>query len=110
MALGTVSADILDEIVKRIVAVADPEKILLFGSATCGKMGPNSDVDLIIIIKAGVHRRKLAQRLYKELIVVGQAVDLVVATPSDLLRYGDSVGLVYRPALQEGRVIYERTT
>ena len=109
MALGTVSADILDEIVKRIVAVADPEKILLFGSAACGKMGPNSDVDLIII-KAGVHRRKLAQRLYKELIGVGQAVDLVVATPSDLLRYGDSVGLVYRPALQEGRVIYERTT
>lgn len=109
MALGTVSADILDEIVKRIVAVANPEKILLFGSAARGKMGPNSDVDLIII-KTGVHRRKLAQRLYKELIGVGQAVDLVVATPSDLLRYGDSVGLVYRPALQEGRVIYERTT
>jgi hypothetical protein len=36
----------------------------------------------------------------------GQAVDVIIATPEDIERYGDSIGLVYRPALQEGKVIY----
>ncbi len=108
MPLGTVSAEILDEIIKRIVAIADPERIILFGSAVRGQMGPNSDLDLLIV-RADVHRRQLAQRLYRELIGVGQAVDIVVATPSDLEQYGDSIGLVYRPALQEGRVVYDRS-
>lgn len=108
MTLGTVSAEVLDEIVKRIVDTADPERIILFGSAVRGKMGPNSDVDLLVI-RAGVHRRQLTQRIYRELIGAGHAVDIIVATPSDLERYGNSIGLVYRQALQEGRVIYDRS-
>ncbi len=107
MASEAVSADILDEIVRRIVAVADPEKIILFGSAARGEMRPSSDLDLLVV-KSGVHRRQLAQRIYRDLIGVGQAVDVVVASPDDLDRYGDSVGLVYRSALQEGETIYER--
>ncbi len=107
MASRTVSADVLDDIVRRIVAVADPDKIILFGSAARGEMRPSSDLDLLVV-KSGVHRRKLAQRIYRDLIGVGQAVDVVVASPDDLDRYGDSVGLVYRSALQEGETIYER--
>jgi predicted nucleotidyltransferase len=41
-----VEQTILDKIVQCIVEVAAPEKIILFGSAARGKMGPNSDVDL----------------------------------------------------------------
>ena len=40
---------ILEDIIRRIVEVADPEKIILFGSAARGEMGRNSDVDLLII-------------------------------------------------------------
>ncbi len=36
------------------------------------------------------------------------AVDLVIATPEDIERYGDSPPLVYRRALREGRVVYEK--
>ncbi|QAA76352.1 MAG: nucleotidyltransferase domain-containing protein [Candidatus Bipolaricaulis sibiricus] len=107
LASRTVSADALGEIVRRIVAVADPEKIILFGSAVRGEMRPSSDLDLLVV-KSGVHRRQLAQRIYRDLIGVGQAVDVVVATRDDLDRYGDSVGLVYRSALHEGETIYER--
>ena len=32
----------LHEIVRRVVEVAQPEKIILFGSAVRGEMGPNS--------------------------------------------------------------------
>ncbi|MEW6216692.1 MAG: nucleotidyltransferase domain-containing protein [Candidatus Bipolaricaulota bacterium] len=107
MASRTVSADVLDDIVRRIVTVADPDKIILFGSAARGEMRPSSDLDLLVV-KSGVHRRRLAQRIYRDLIGAGQAVDIVVASPDDLHRYGDSVGLIYRSALQEGEVIYER--
>lgn len=96
----------LSKIIRRIVEVAQPEKIILFGSAARGEMGPTSDVDLLVI-KSGVHRRHLAQRIYRNLIGVGQAVDIVVATPEDLDRYGDSIGLIYKPALREGKVLYE---
>lgn len=95
----------LDEIVRRIVEVAEPERIILFGSAARGDMGPNSDVDLLVV-KPGAHRRRLAQDIYMSLYGVGQAVDLVVVTPEDIERYGDAIGLVIEPALREGKTIY----
>lgn len=96
---------VLDEIVRRIVEVAQPEKIILFGSAARGESGPDSDVDLLVI-KSGVHRRRLAQAIYMNLFGVGQAVDVVVVTPEDIERYGNSPALVIGPALREGKVIY----
>ena len=42
-------AGVLEEIVRRIVEVAGPERIILFGSAARGHVGPNSDVDLLVI-------------------------------------------------------------
>lgn len=95
----------LDEIVRRIVEVAQPEKIILFGSAARGEMGPHSDLDLLIV-KDGEHRRLLAGRIYDNLRGVGAAVDVVVVTPGDIERYRDSHALVIKPALREGRVIY----
>jgi len=103
--VGQVRQEILDEIIRRIVEVAQPEKIILFGSAVRGEMGPNSDVDLLVV-KSGVHRRRLAQAIYMNLIGVGQAVDVVVVTPEDIERYKDSFALVIEPALREGEVVY----
>jgi uncharacterized protein len=98
---------VLNEVVRRIVAVAQPEKIILFGSAARGEMGPHSDIDLLIV-KPNVHRRRLAQAIYLQMIGVGLGVDAIVATPEDLERYRDAPGSVIAPALREGRVIYER--
>ena len=39
----------LDDIVRRIVAASQPEKVILFGSAVRGEMGPHSDVDLLVV-------------------------------------------------------------
>jgi len=97
---------VLDEIIRRIVEVAQPEKIIMFGSAARGEMGPHSDVDLLVIKPNVVHRGRLAGEIYMNLFGVGQAVDIIVVTPEDIERYGESIGLVYRPALREGKVIY----
>jgi len=104
---AVVPSGVLDEIIRRIIDVAEPDKIILFGSAARGEMGPNSDIDLLAI-KAGVHRRRLAQTIYMNLIGVGFPVDIIVVTPEDIERYGNAIGLVLDPALSEGKVMYER--
>ena len=96
----------LDEIIQRIVEVAKPDKIILFGSAVKGELGPHSDVDLLVIKSGVVHRRRLAQDIHLNLYGVGQAVDVIVVTPEDVERYRDSWPTIIYPALREGKVVY----
>jgi len=100
---------ILTEVIRRIVEVAHPERIILFGSAARGEGGPDSDLDLLVV-KSGVHRRRLAHAIYRHLIGVGFPVDVIVVTPEDIERYRDAPGLIIEPALREGKVVYERPT
>jgi predicted nucleotidyltransferase len=101
-----VPKEVLDEIVRRIVKVAEPERIILFGSAARGTMGPNSDIDILIIKRGQFHRGHLTEAIYMNLIGVGQAVDVIVVTPEDVERYQNSHPLVIAPALREGKEIY----
>ena len=98
--------EVLDEAVRRIVEAVQPRKIILFGSAVRGEMGPDSDIDLLVVIPSGGHRRKTAQNIYRHLIGMGFATDIVVVTEGDLEEFKDHIGMVIRPALQEGRVLY----
>jgi uncharacterized protein len=88
-----------------VVEAAEPQQIILFGSAARGEMRANSDVDLLVV-KAGVHRRDLAKKIYRNMIGVGQAVDVIVVTPEDLVRYRDVHSLIIGPALRDGKVVY----
>lgn len=106
MSEATVDQPVLDEIIRRIVEVSQPEKIVLFGSAARGEMGPHSDVDLLIV-KAGADALDLMGRIYRRLRGVGAAVDAIVVSPEDVERYRNSHALVIKPALREGRVVYE---
>lgn len=69
-------------------------------------MGLESDIDVLVVMPNGTHRRKAAQTLYREVEGVRVPFDAVVATPEDLDRYKDSIGLIYRTVLEEGVVIY----
>src|SRR5262244_2945909 len=101
----TIAQETLHEIIRRVVEVAKPEKIILFGSAARGEMGPHSDVDLLVI-KAGAHRLDLTGQIYRNLHGVREAVDIIVVTPEDIERYHNSHALVIAPALKEGKVVY----
>lgn len=96
----------LDELVKRIVDAVHPLKIILFGSAVRGEMGPDSDLDLLVVMPDGTHRRHTAQYLYQVIHGVKVPFDVVVATPSDLEKHRDNVGLIYRTVLREGKTVY----
>lgn len=104
--LGSVhEREVLEEVVRRIVAVARPEKILLFGSGARGESSEGSDLDLLVV-KRGAHRRRLAQEIYVGLIGAKKSVDVVVVTPEDIERFGDSPALVIGDALREGIEVY----
>jgi predicted nucleotidyltransferase len=102
----TIDAAVLQDIVKRIVKAAQPEKIVLFGSAARGEMGPNSDVDLLVIKGGRYHRRRLTVNIYRHLHGAGTPVDVVVVTPDEVERYRNTHCLVICPALREGKVVY----
>lgn len=74
-------ADDLAEIVRRIVRVAAPERIILFGSAARGEAGAESDLDLLVIKSGQFHRGQVTEEIYLSLIGVRHAVDVIVVTP-----------------------------
>ena len=100
--------EILDRVVQRVFEVVHPQRIVLFGSSARDEVGPDSDLDLLVIVQETAHRRALAQEITRNLHGIPVPVDIIVATELDVERYGDKVGTILRPALREGQVIYER--
>ncbi len=105
--LVTVDSRLLEDITRRIVEAVEPERIIVFGSAARGEIGPNSDIDLLVIKSGDFHRGRLTAEIYGYLHGVEAAVDVVVVKPKDIEKYGNSPYTVLYPALREGRVLYE---
>jgi len=103
---GSPDKEILADVVRRIVEAADPEKIILFGSAARGEMGPDSDLDLLVIKGGKFNKWSVTTAIYRRLSGSGAAVDVVVVTPEEVERYRDTHCLVICPALREGEVVY----
>jgi uncharacterized protein len=99
----------LPEIVERIVERFDPLRVILFGSLARGEAGRNSDVDLLVVMPDGIEdERRVTVEILGALKDLPISKDIVVTTPEEIERRGDLVGTVLRPALREGKVLYER--
>jgi predicted nucleotidyltransferase len=97
---------VIARFVRRIVETVHPLRVILFGSAARGQRGPDGDIDFLVVMPEGVHRRKTAQLLYQAVESGGVPFDVIVATPSDLEAHKDNPGLIYREILREGRELY----
>jgi predicted nucleotidyltransferase len=106
MANKTLSSEALKDIIHRIVDIAHPERIIMFGSSARGDMGPDSDVDLLVIKGGSFGYHKLLGDIYMNLHGVEEAVDVVLVTPEQVEKYKDTHCLVIAPALKEGREVY----
>ncbi len=100
--------EIIAEMVRRIVEEFDPQKIILFGSYARGVAGPDSDVDLLVVMPVQGSRRQKRVAIRTALSGMGLAKDVIVVTPEEAERYRDLAGTIVRPALREGKVLYER--
>ena len=101
--------EIIAQMVRRIVERFDPDKIILFGSYAQGTAGPDSDVDLLVVMPIAGSKRDKAAEIYGALSPMGLAKDIIVATPEDIEKYRRIPGTIIRPAMLEGKVLYERT-
>ena len=99
-------AHIIDNLVNQIVETVHPLRIILFGSAVRGEVGPDSDLDVLVVMSPGIHRRRTAQLLYRTIKGVGVPFDIVVATSDDLEKHKDNIGLLYRTVFEEGKEVY----
>lgn len=93
-------------VVRRVVEEVRPLRVVLFGGRAAGTAGPDSDVDLLVVVPDSETPRAVTGRLRERVRDIGVPVDYVAATPSQLERCGDNVGYVYREALVHGLEVY----
>lgn len=96
----------IGELSRRIAEAVGPTQIILFGSAARGEAGPQSDLDVLVVMPDGVHRGKTSQEIYRTLWGFGIATDVVVVTESDVVKHRDDPFVVIKQALEEGRELY----
>jgi len=97
----------LAEIVRRLVAAYEPERIYLFGSVARGEAGPDSDYDLMLVVAddapADHQRSRLA---YQALRGTGVAADVLVSTHSRFERRARVVASLPATVLREGKLLH----
>jgi predicted nucleotidyltransferase len=105
---GMASSAAIDAMVRTIVEHISPEKVILFGSHARGNPRPDSDVDLMVVLKEPGSRRAKAAEIYKLLAGAGVAKDVVVVSSEEADLYRNAPGTIIKPALLEGKILYER--
>ena len=95
--------------IQRIVEVAQPLSIILFGSYVRGQTGLNSDLDILIVVNEDVKNcRRESVRIRKALRDLSMPMDILVIRAQELRELVDVPGLIYSTIMKEGRMIYEK--
>lgn len=97
----------LDEVKRRIVLRFQPQRIILFGSYARGVPGPDSDIDLLIVMDVEGSTRQKANEI--DMLMADRRIpmDFIVITPEQYERQKNMVGTIIRQIEREGKVIYE---
>lgn len=93
---------------RRIGQAVQPEKIILFGSYAGGQPHPDSDVDLLVIMRSDKRPAARAAELSKLLEPRPFPVDLVVRTPQEIRRRLAMGDMFIQDILRHGRLLYAR--
>lgn len=94
--------------VRVIIQVAQPSKLILFGSFVRGDTNINSDVDILVITRDDIENpRREGIRIRHALRGISMPMDVLVVPQSACERLKDLPGLIYREALMNGKVVYE---
>ena len=103
----SIDAELMKEVVRRIVATAHPKRIILFGSRARGDARPDSDVDLLVIADSTKPRYRRAAPLYGVLSDILIPMDILVYTPEEVREWSEVRQAFVTTAIREGRVLYE---
>lgn len=94
---------------QRLIEAARPRKLYVFGSYARGESGPDSDLDVLVVVDDSVTApRRESLRLRQALRGIHMPVDVLVVTESFFNAHRDSPGLIYREVIDTGRLVYEQ--
>ena len=101
----------LPSVVELVAGRFDPFKVVLFGSLARGEANYDSDIDLLVVFDhvERENKRELTVEIRRALAEIPVPLDVIVTDVDEIERQGHIVGTVLRPALREGRVVYERS-
>jgi predicted nucleotidyltransferase len=103
-------AETLPGAIERIVTELKPEKIILFGSYAYGNPTPDSDVDLLVIMKTAAREIDRYVAVSNLLYPRQFPVDILVKTPKEIDAEPKKRGNFFmREILRKGKVLYERS-
>ena len=106
--LASFNDDLVQDIIRRIVAAAQPEKIILFGSRACGDPRPDSDFDILVIKQSDEPGYRRDAALYLALAGLNAPVDVLTYTPEEVRDWSAVPQAFITTALREGKVVYEK--
>lgn len=101
-------SETLPEVVERIAAQLDPEKIVLFGSYAYGAPTADSDVDLLVVLHTDVPRRERSWLVSRLVIPRPFPVDILVKTPQEIEHALAGRDFFIQEIMARGKVLYER--
>ena len=87
-----IEKNLVNEIVKRVLMVTRPERVILFGSAADGGMGPDSDVDLLVLENDPGDRIKKSAKISDALRGMGIPFDVIVMATERFEESKDIIG------------------
>ena len=105
-AVGPVSEEVL-EVTRRIVNALDPLRVILFGSEARGGTHRWSDIDLLVVVPDERDERQASDVARQATRGVKRRCDVFVAKAGRIRRSGRVVGTILRPALTEGKLLYD---
>jgi uncharacterized protein len=100
--------NLIDNIVRRIVETAQPDKIILFGSRARGDARPESDIDLLVIQESTEPGYRRDAALYLALAGLNAPVDVMTYTPEEIRDWSEVPLAFITTAVREGKVVYEK--
>jgi len=98
---------VISEMIERLVREFDPLKIVLFGSHARGDARWDSDVDLLVVLRDVPDKHAATVSMLRALGDLPVAADVIPTDPAEIDLRGDLVGTILRPALREGKTVYE---
>jgi len=97
----------LAEVIRRITAALKPEKIYLFGSHAWGEATPDSDIDLLVIVKESsqpAYRR--SSEAYRALRGIREPFEVVVRTVAEVEKNKSVASSLVKKILEQGKLLY----
>jgi predicted nucleotidyltransferase len=98
----------ISKMVQRVVSRFSPDRVILFGSYATGNAGPDSDVDLLVVMPVSGSRRQKAIEIGVALHDFRMPKDVIVVTPEDFEWRKDIIGTIEWPAAHHGKVLYSK--